>query len=176
MAGTSSPAVVGPTPWTVEMAPIASLVGRAPTPSTPAAQMVSRTTWTAVPATTGSRLVRKTRWYIASLNSSREDTRSLSTVMPRGWLLRTTLQPPGADDGEEEKEAEDRREDEPDEAEDAQAQKLGPALDEDAEYRRTQDEGRYQEAEDKTVGEDIHLGDQLVEPRVPEAHLDLAVL
>ena len=58
------------------------------------------------------------------------------------------LQASRADDSEEEPEAEYGREDEPDEAEDAQAQELSPALDEDAEHRGTEDEGRYEETED----------------------------
>ena len=51
-----------------------------------------------------------------------------------------------------------------------------PAFEEDAEHRGTQDEGGDEEGEDQAVGEDVDLGDQLVEPGVPEADLDLAVL
>ena len=52
---------------------------------------------------------------------------------------------------------------------------MGPALYEDAEHRGAEDEGGYEEAEDEPVGEYVDLGDQVVEPRVPEADLDLAV-
>src|SRR5829696_2899935 len=85
------------------------------------------------------------------------------------------LQPAGAYYREEEQEAEYSCDDEPDQAEDAQAQELGPALYEDAEHRGAEDEGGYEEAEDEPVGEYVYLGDQVVQPLVPEANLDLAV-
>ena len=45
-----------------------------------------------------------------------------------------------------------------------------------ANHRGTDDEGGYEEGEDQAVGEDVHLGHQLVQPGVPETNLDLAVL
>src|SRR5215210_539061 len=86
------------------------------------------------------------------------------------------LQTTRTHDADEEGEAEEGGDDESYEAEDAHSQQAHAALAEDAQERRTYDEGGYEEGEDQPVGEDVDLGDQLVQAPVSEDHLDLAVL
>src|SRR5215207_1776473 len=87
-----------------------------------------------------------------------------------------TLQASGSDDADVQQEPQDRGEDEADKAEYAHAEKLDTAFGEDPQHRGAYDQRGHEEGEDQAIGEDVHLGDEFVQPGVRETDLDLAIL